>query len=203
MKVPVLYVIGFVFAGLLLVRSVGVSSEAAALDIADSKADISQAEGRDKAPNSGHEGLSQISGSGLEKPKLCLTGDVLEVVRADKAKVAERLAMVEAREQTLATLQTKLSAQVKQIESANAQLEEKIIAIKDIATDDIKHLVDMYKVMKPKQAADIFNSMDPGFAAGFLREMGGDQAGLIMANMDPRKSYSISILMASKNAKYR
>jgi len=36
-----------------------------------------------------------------------------------------------------------------------------------------------------------------------LREMNGERAGLIMANMDSRKSYSISAIMASKNARYR
>jgi flagellar motility protein MotE (MotC chaperone) len=71
------------------------------------------------------------------------------------------------------------------------------------ANEDIDHLVKMYQVMKPKQAAEIFDSMDPAFAAGFLREMNSERAGMIMANMDSRKSYSISIIMAAKNAKYR
>ena len=75
--------------------------------------------------------------------------------------------------------------------------------LKSIANDDLLHLVGMYQTMKPKQAADIFNSMDPAFAAGFLREMNSDKAGLIMANMDPQNSYTISVIIAGRNAKYR
>jgi flagellar motility protein MotE (MotC chaperone) len=45
--------------------------------------------------------------------------------------------------------------------------------------------------------------MDPAFSAGFLREMSSDKAGLIMANMEARKSYAISVIIAGRNAKYR
>ena len=93
--------------------------------------------------------------------------------------------------------------QLAEIEAANTALGNKIDVLKSVAGDDLEHLVSMYETMKPKQASEIFNSMDPAFAAGFLREINSNTAGLIMANMDARKSYAISILIAGKNAKYR
>ena len=64
---------------------------------------------------------------------------------------------------------------------------------------DIQHLASMYSAMKADQAAQIFNQMDAGFAAGFLRLMASDQAGLIMANMDAQKAYLVSVKLATMN----
>jgi len=193
MKLSALYVMSVIFAVLLFSRAVAVSSEALSSDPAAGLEEPSPAYAAEK--DSGKADAASTA--------QCLTGDVLGVLRADQAKLSEKLAAVEAREQTLSTLEVKLSAQMIQIEAANTALEERIAVMKNLADDDISHLVKMYQAMKPKQAAEIFNSMDPAFAAGFLREMSGERAGFIMANMDSRKSYAISVIMASKNAKYR
>ena len=57
----------------------------------------------------------------------------------------------------------------------------------------------MYSAMKADQAAQIFNQMDAGFAAGFLRLMASDQAGLIMVNMQTQKAYLVSVKLATMN----
>jgi flagellar motility protein MotE (MotC chaperone) len=41
--------------------------------------------------------------------------------------------------------------------------------------------------------------MDSGFAAGFLRLMVPDQAGLVLANMEAEKAYLVSIKLATMN----
>ena len=96
-----------------------------------------------------------------------------------------------------------MADQLATVEKANAELQANLEALKAVANDDLRHLVGMYETMKPKDAADIFDSMDAAFAAGFLREMTSDNAGLIMANMDPKKSYAISVIIAGRNAKFR
>ena len=200
MRVPALYVISAIFGGLLIVRAVAVSAEALA-----PKTDMPAAgEPSPLATASalGKEGESGLGDAAINSSQ-CLTGDVLDVLQADRAKLTERLTAVTAREKTLETLEVKLKDQMAQIEAANDTLEARIELMETTANEDIDHLVKMYQVMKPKQAAEIFDSMDPAFAAGFLREMNSERAGMIMANMDSRKSYSISIIMAAKNAKYR
>lgn len=200
MKVPTLYVISAIFGTLLLVRAAHVSAEALI-----PKAAATAANDTDKTKMSvpANSLSSAKETDTADSSSQCLTGDVLEVLQADRLKLTEKLAAVKTREQTLATLQTKLNAQMAQIEAANDVLEVRIKQMAVTANEDITHLVKMYQVMKPKQAAEIFDSMDPAFAAGFLRQMNSERAGMIMANMDSRKSYSISVIMAAKNAKYR
>jgi len=202
MKTRILPLIGLTFSGLLLARAISVSSEVlpAKTDSHDGATVSAPAKGKDANVNSSGQSSSQTENTGED---LCLTGAVLDVLQNDKAQLKKRLAVLEAREKALQTLEDKLSEQMTVIDAANRKMEAQIIEMKTVANDDILHLVKMYQTMKPKQAAAIFESMDPGFAAGFLREMSGERAGLIMANMDSRKSYAISILMASKNSNYR
>ncbi len=200
MKPRILPLIGVAFCALLIARAISVSSEV--LPTKKDGPDPASAAASAHAPKTD----AQTAGAQMEEGKgadLCLTGAVLEVLQKDKAQLTERLAALAAREKALTTLEDKLSEQMTLIEAANSKMEAQIGIMKSVANDDIIHLVKMYQTMKPKQAAAIFESMDPGFAAGFLREMSGERAGLIMANMDSRKSYAISVLMASKNADYR
>jgi flagellar motility protein MotE (MotC chaperone) len=57
--------------------------------------------------------------------------------------------------------------------------------------------------MKPKKAASIFDKMDPAFAAGFLREIDGARAGLILSEMNVQQSYKVSLLIANRQSEWR
>ena len=54
--------------------------------------------------------------------------------------------------------------------------------------------------MKPKDAAALFEEMSPEFAAGFLGLMRADAAALIMTGLEPTTAYSISVILAGRNA---
>ncbi|RZV42883.1 MAG: hypothetical protein EX271_04965 [Acidimicrobiales bacterium] len=134
---------------------------------------------------------------------ICVSSDIHDILMADSARLELRTTEMNERQAALQELEKTLKVQLTGIESANAELDKKIATLKAGANEDLAHLVAMYQTMKPKQAATIFDSMDPAFAAGFLREMNSNAAGLIMANMNAKKSYTISVLIAQKNAKYR
>ena len=182
MKTRILPVMGITFAVLLLTRSIAVSSEISP--------DVPEVKPHDRT----------ISPPPSEQ---CLTGVVLETITADMNRLEKQKKEMVEREAALVAIEEKLATQMNAIEDASSALQTNIDSLKAIANDDLKHLVGMYQTMKPKQAAEIFNSMDPSFAAGFLREMNSDKAGLIMAGMDARKSYAVSVIIAQQNSKYR
>ncbi|MEP6342114.1 MAG: hypothetical protein ABJ275_02280 [Maricaulaceae bacterium] len=182
MRTRILPIIGISFAVLLLTRSIAVSSEI--------------------TPN--EPAVAEKNNAPISLPtEQCLTGLVLETVSADIERLEIQKREMAERETALIAIEEKLATQMSAIEDATSALQTNIDSLKAIANEDIQHLVGMYQTMKPKQAADIFNSMDPSFAAGFLREMSSDKAGLIMANMDAPKSYAISVIIARQNSKYR
>jgi flagellar motility protein MotE (MotC chaperone) len=126
------------------------------------------------------------------------------------AMVAEDQWLFESQKEELKKEQLALQAWEKELQTQTAELQTLQTTLEDrwqqiqMASDaDIKHLAGMYSIMKPDQAATIFNQMDPAFAAGFLRLMASEQAGMILANMDSKKAYVISVKLATMNADVR
>jgi flagellar motility protein MotE (MotC chaperone) len=76
-----------------------------------------------------------------------------------------------------------------------------VLAIADGAAEgDLARLTAVYESMKPKDAAPLFEKMAPEFAAGFLGRMRPEAAGAILSGLPPDMAYSISAILAGRNA---
>ena len=75
------------------------------------------------------------------------------------------------------------------------------LSLADEASEkDILRLTSVYENMKPKDAAILFEQMEPNFAAGFLGRMRPDIAAEILSGLSPEVAYSISVILAGRNA---
>ena len=135
--------------------------------------------------------------------EICLTGEAASALASDQAALKERTAALQQREIDIRAREAELKRQADELAALQQAVEERWDTMTVSAGADIEHLTQMYSVMKPDQAAGIFNQMDPAFAAGFLRLMQSDQAGLILASMQPDKAYVVSVKMANKNSDVR
>lgn len=127
----------------------------------------------------------------------------LDAIKAREAKLAAREKEIEERETTLTAAEDAIDAELEKLEQAEHSLRETINLAAAAAEDDLTQLTSVYANMKPKQAAALFEHMDPGFAAGFLGRMPSDGAARIMAGMTPEKAYEISVELAGRNADIR
>lgn len=123
------------------------------------------------------------------------------------AALAQREAQVEAREIALNDRLTALAAADEEITRRLADLqaaEESLMAalsLSETANDsDIARLTAVYESMKSADAADLFEQMAPEFASGFLIRMQPEASAAIMAGLDPQTAYSISVIIAGRNA---
>lgn len=132
-----------------------------------------------------------------ESPDL---GALAAELHRQRADLVRREAVLEDREQILAAIEQRLRDRLAELTSARHKLLETAALVDDAAGKDVRHLAEMYRQMKPKQAGQIFNAMAPEFAAGFLGEMGAESAGLILATMAADKAYAVSLLLAGRNA---
>jgi flagellar motility protein MotE (MotC chaperone) len=135
--------------------------------------------------------------------EICLTGTAADLFQQDRDLFeTEQQALTE---QTLILQQREadLAAHLAELTALQNTLEARWAEMQATAAADIKHLAQMYSAMKPDQAAAIFNQMDPVFAAGFLRVMPSEQAGQILAGMDAKKAYVLSLKLAAQNADVR
>ena len=94
-----------------------------------------------------------------------------------------------------------IARQMKALEEAEASLKSTLSIADDAAESDVARLTAVYEQMKPEEAAALFSEMDPQFAAGFLGRMRPDAAAAVMAGLDPADAYSISVILAGRNAR--
>ncbi len=128
--------------------------------------------------------------------------------------INEMLAAFQKREQRIEKLEQEIAIRQKALEVADQEIEKRLnileqaenslrelLALADTAAeDDLMTLTSVYENMKPKDAAALFEQMEPAFAAGFLGRMRPDAAAGIMAGLSPQKAYTVSVILAGRNA---
>lgn len=122
-------------------------------------------------------------------------------------KTQERISELDAREaaldekaQLLETKRQDVLALLDTLEARNEELRRTMAMGETAAQDDLDQLTRVYEAMKPKEAAALFTAMAPDFAAGFLGRMKPAPVAAIMGNMSPDVAYSISAILAGRNA---
>ncbi len=140
-----------------------------------------------------------------KKPETCQSEEditrVLTLLDARENKLKKREADLENRLQALAVAETQVKQNMAALVEAENALKSTMALADGAAEKDLTRLTEVYENMKPKQAIPLFAQMDPQFAAGFLGRMRSDIAAQILAGLKPEKSYAISVILASRNAR--
>lgn len=133
---------------------------------------------------------------GLPAPPAAL----LQALKEREAQVQAADAAAQDRMAALDLAEKAIDQRLQELAAAEASLKE-VLAIADGAAEqDLARLTAVYEAMKPTDAAALFDAMAPDFAAGFLGRMQPASAAAVMAGMPPEKAYSISALIAGRNA---
>ncbi len=114
-------------------------------------------------------------------------------VSAREAALRDRMAALDLAEQSI-------QARLAELAAAEASLKATLTLADGAAENDLARLTTVYEAMKPAEAAALFQTMAPEFAAGFLGRMRPDAAAAILSGMQPESAYSLSVLIAGRNA---
>lgn len=125
---------------------------------------------------------------------------ILEELRRREASVTERENALEERLAAMRLAEGEIEKNLKVLKKAEKELRATMAIAVSAAEDDLVRLTSVYENMKPKEAASLFEEMSPEFAAGFLARMRPDAAADIMVGLEPATAYSISVIMAGRNA---
>lgn len=125
---------------------------------------------------------------------------LLEALRVREAAVEQREADMAVREKSLSVARQEIERRMVALEETEAQLRATLARADSAAEDDVARLTTVYENMKPKEAAALFEAMEPEFAAGFLGRMRPDAAASVMAGLNPETAYTISVILAGRNA---
>ena len=142
------------------------------------------------------EALPVLAAGSCPEPPLALA----QALQARDAEVTARSSALEDRLAALALAEEAIVLRLAEMQTAEDQLKATLSIADGAAEEDLARLTAVYEVMKPADAARIFATMAPEFAAGFLGRMRPESAAAVMAGMVPDQAYSISVLIAGRNA---
>ncbi len=132
------------------------------------------------------------------------TGDgfhkMLQAFRNREDRIAAEEERIEARMQELQQAEVEIERKLGELKEAEDQLSATLARVDGASETDLARLTAVYERMKPKETAELFAEMEPGFAAGFLARMKPEAAAGILAGLDPQTAYSISVVLAGRNA---
>ncbi|WP_187431456.1 hypothetical protein ROLI_038640 [Roseobacter fucihabitans] len=117
-----------------------------------------------------------------------------------EARISEKEEKIAIRMKTLKVADEEIERRLTMLEEAETSLRGLLALANTAAEDDLVRLTTVYENMKPKDAAPLFEQMEPDFAAGFLGRMRADAAAGIMSGLSPQAAYSISVILAGRNA---
>ena len=155
------------------------------------------------APAFAEEMLPEAAPESLEMASAEPTRDMPELLQAiqdREAQIAEREAYIDRRMQTLAVAEQRIREQMSALSEAESKLAATLSLADNATEEDVARLTEVYQRMKPAEAAGIFETMDIQFAAGFFSRMRPESSAAIMANLPADLAYSISVVMAGRNA---
>lgn len=139
-----------------------------------------------------------------EDARSCTQPEEIELLLASiseqQARLRERKSRLDVFEQTLQFSEEKISERLAELEQAEERLASLLSLSETAAENDLARLTAVYENMKPTQAAKLFEQMVPEFAAGFVGRMRADAAAQIMAALPAETAYSISVILAGRNA---
>lgn len=126
---------------------------------------------------------------------------MLQAFRQREARLKERERILEERVYALEIADKAVSEKLEKLIEAETALRSTLELADGAVERDIARLTSVYETMKPKEAATLFEEMAPEFAAGFLSRMRPESAAQIMTGLTPETAYTISVVMAGRNAK--
>lgn len=177
---------------MLLVTS-AVLRLAAGAGVAIAASDIESAETQRAMPTAQHV----PSGNTPNRSEM---SKLLIALQEREARINKRETEMELRTKALAVADEEITKRLQMLEDAENQLRSTLALADGAAENDLARLTSVYENMKSKDAAALFEMMEADFAAGFLARMRPDAAAALMAGLTPDAAYSISVILASRNA---
>lgn len=100
------------------------------------------------------------------------------------------------REQELLALQQQMQTRLNELRTLEGKIENMLQQAGNVQDDKLKHLIDVYSNMKPKQAAEVLATLDERIAVKILAGMRGKQAGEVLSYMQAAPAAKLSELLS-------
>jgi flagellar motility protein MotE (MotC chaperone) len=176
-----------VCAGLMVLKASGIVHDALAVEASggDALSTPPQAANQDFAGGDGQ------TASAAEV-------DVLTSLSKRRAAMDAREAEIQSEANVLAATEARVDAKIAQLKQLQGQIAG-LLTQRDAAQEkQVAALMKVYSAMKPKDAANIFNSLDDNVLLPVAQEMKSDVLAPVLAAMNPEAARKLTMKLASK-----
>lgn len=125
---------------------------------------------------------------------------ILGALDEREERVSRRELQLADRIQALRVAEAEIEQRMTELKTAEADLAATVAQVETAAESDLERLVQVYESMKPADAAALFQTMSPEFSAGFIGRMSPAAAAAILTGLEPDTAYTISVILAGRNA---
>lgn len=122
-----------------------------------------------------------------------------EALTLREDRLIAREAALQDRLAALALADAAITKRMGEMQAMEEELRATLALADQAAEKDLVRLTEVYQAMKPKDAAALFETMSPEFAAGFIGRLPPDSGAAILSAMSPEAAYGISVIVAGRN----
>lgn len=113
-------------------------------------------------------------------------------VSKEMAQIREKKEKLAQKEKDLKSLEKEVNQKLERLKELQANLQKMLDEANVMKNKKIKHLVDVYSNMKPKQAAQVLETLNQDIAVKILAGMRGRTAGEILSYVQADKAATLS-----------
>jgi len=120
------------------------------------------------------------------------TADATKSEAEQLQDLAARKQALDKREAELHTLESEVDAKLNKLKELEARMQALIESAGAIQDEKMAHLIDVYSNMKPKQAAQVLETLEEPIAVRILAGMSGRKAGEILSSVRADRAAALS-----------
>jgi flagellar motility protein MotE (MotC chaperone) len=125
--------------------------------------------------------------------------ELLVDISAEKAALNLRQEKVDEREAELRLYEAAVAEQIRQLKTLRDEIDRLLAGAGENHVQDVTRLVNMYKAMKPGQAAAILNDADIAVSVQVVAAMKERDSGPVLAEMEPARARVISKIIYERS----
>jgi flagellar motility protein MotE (MotC chaperone) len=124
------------------------------------------------------------------------TDEILQELMDRRKAVVKREASLNQKEALLQATEQQVDQKLGELKLLREELKDLLDQQEEAESDRIKSLVKIYEGMKPKEAANIFNTLDMDIMLSVVGRMSERKSAPVLAAMEPEKARMLTVLLA-------
>ncbi len=112
-----------------------------------------------------------------------------------KEAMDRRQSELDRKDEELRALEVRVDDKLEEMQALEGRIQMMLKDAQTVQDEKLRHLVDVYTNMRPKQAAQVLETLNEQTAVRILAGMRGRQAGEILTNVNPEKAAKLSEML--------